>query len=208
MLTLKCKIPSRRRSGSRLLMATMKAAAPTVVVILLMHASMIPMVNAATLLFLKSSGRKRWDCNWWKLLKWRRDWILGSLARPNAWMSKLSRRIYGQTWLPTAKRAVPRLSQVTCSLFAVALLIPSAYTHAGIMSKVPVASDAKFADVSVPYCFICLLHLCNEKSLKLVRGCSFAVSHVLVQFVICRRETPRSRSSRFHKTNSRGARLY
>ncbi len=38
----------------------------------------------------------------------------------------------------------------------------------GIMSKVPVASDAKFADVSVPYCFICLLHLCNEKSLKLV----------------------------------------
>ena len=50
------------------------------------------------------------------------------------------------------------------------------------MSKVPVASDAKFADVSVPYCFICLLHLCNEKSLKLVRGCSFAVSHLLVQF--------------------------
>lgn len=40
----------------------------------------------------------------------------------------------------------------------------------GVMSKVPVASDAKFADVSVPYCFICLLHLCNEKSLKLVRS--------------------------------------
>jgi hypothetical protein len=41
------------------------------------------------------------------------------------------------------------------------------------MSKVPVASDAKFADVSVPYCFICLLHLCNEKSLKLVRAAHF-----------------------------------
>ena len=44
------------------------------------------------------------------------------------------------------------------------------------MSKVPVASDAKFADVSVPYCFICLLHLCNEKSLKLVGALSVPIA--------------------------------
>ena len=52
-------------------------------------------------------------------------------------------------------------------------LLHVGHTLAGIMSKVPVASDAKFADVSVPYCFICLLHLCNEKSLKLVRAADF-----------------------------------
>ncbi len=55
-------------------------------------------------------------------------------------------------------------------------LVVAPHICPGVMSKVPIASDAKFADVSVPYCFICLLHLCNEKSLKLVGSASVSVS--------------------------------
>jgi hypothetical protein len=75
--------------------------------------------------------------------------------RPDIGFARKAKRADNKA-LKTAKR------EVTCSLYAVAFLIPSADTRAGIMAKVSVASDAKFADVSVPYRRIRLLHICNE----------------------------------------------